>query len=240
MAANPVAGSSQTVPPGLPPWQQVLVVVAHPDDESFGLGAVIDAFVRSGVRVDVLCLTHGEASTLGAQADLGRLRAQELAEAGRRLGVATVTLLDFTDGALEGQDPAALDAAITAVVAAGGPEGLLVFDPSGVTGHPDHRAATAGAQRVAAGQGLAVLAWTLPKSVSEQLNAEFGTALHGVAPEEIDVELSVSRNTQRQAVAAHTSQAVPGSILWRRLELLGDREVLRWVTPSPSARELRS
>lgn len=45
----------------LPAWTSV---VAHPDDESFGLGAIVDAFTRSGSGVEVLCLTHGEASTL--------------------------------------------------------------------------------------------------------------------------------------------------------------------------------
>ncbi|HLI74718.1 MAG TPA: PIG-L family deacetylase, partial [Acidimicrobiales bacterium] len=43
-----------------------LAVVAHPDDESFGLGAVLAALVRSGGDVRVLSFTHGEASTLGA------------------------------------------------------------------------------------------------------------------------------------------------------------------------------
>jgi len=44
----------------LPAWRQALVVVAHPDDETFGLGAVADRFTA----VHVLCFTHGEASTL--------------------------------------------------------------------------------------------------------------------------------------------------------------------------------
>jgi hypothetical protein len=39
----------------------------------------------------------------------------------------------------------------------------------------------------------------------------------------------VHRERQLQAVRAHPSQAVPGSVLWRRLELLGDREHLRWL-----------
>jgi LmbE family N-acetylglucosaminyl deacetylase len=53
--------------PRLPDWPVALVVVAHPDDESFGLGAVIEAFVTSGTTVHVLCLTKGEASTVGAE-----------------------------------------------------------------------------------------------------------------------------------------------------------------------------
>jgi hypothetical protein len=53
------------VPAGrLPRWDRVLAVVAHPDDESFGLGAVLAAVVGEGAEVGVLCLTHGEASTL--------------------------------------------------------------------------------------------------------------------------------------------------------------------------------
>ena len=57
----------------LPAWSDVLAVVAHPDDESFGLGALLAAFVAAGVRVSVLCLTHGEASTLhGVEGDLSQ------------------------------------------------------------------------------------------------------------------------------------------------------------------------
>ena len=36
---------------GLPSWTSVLVVLAHPDDESFGLGAVVTALVEAGARV---------------------------------------------------------------------------------------------------------------------------------------------------------------------------------------------
>jgi LmbE family N-acetylglucosaminyl deacetylase len=48
----------------LPAWRQALVVVAHPDDETFGLGAVADRFTAGGTAVHVLCFTHREASTL--------------------------------------------------------------------------------------------------------------------------------------------------------------------------------
>jgi mycothiol S-conjugate amidase len=51
----------------------MLVVIAHPDDESFGLGAVIGQFTAHGTAVHVLCYTRGEASTVNETgADLGR------------------------------------------------------------------------------------------------------------------------------------------------------------------------
>ena len=43
----------------LPAWSAALVVVAHPDDESFGLGAVIDRLTAAGTAVHALCYTHG-------------------------------------------------------------------------------------------------------------------------------------------------------------------------------------
>ena len=57
---------------------RLLHVHAHPDDESFGLGAVIDGFIQAGAEVEVLCFTQGEASTLGAAPDLALTRAEEL------------------------------------------------------------------------------------------------------------------------------------------------------------------
>jgi len=95
-------GSPAREPHGLlPPWPAVLAVVAHPDDESFGLGAIIDKMTSAGAAVHVLCYTHGEASTLNQTgADLIRQRARELRQAGSALGVSTVALLDYPDGRL--------------------------------------------------------------------------------------------------------------------------------------------
>lgn len=231
--ASPEAPPPRPVNGALPPWPRVLVVVAHPDDESFGLGAVIDAFVSSGATVSVTCLTSGEASTLGARPDLAEVRAGELATAARSLGMANATLCGWPDGGLEQSDPVAVQADIVAAVTEERPTGLLVFDSSGITGHPDHRAATRYATAVAADVGLPVLAWTLPADVAERLNQEYGTGFVGHGDADVAIRLRVTRDRQRQAIAAHRSQAVPGSVLWRRLELMGDREVLRWVVPPP-------
>jgi LmbE family N-acetylglucosaminyl deacetylase/uncharacterized OsmC-like protein len=220
----------------LPLWKSVLAVVAHPDDESFGLGAILDAFVRAGARVEVLCLTHGEASTLhGAPGDLATVREAELSAAADLLGVTRALLRDHPDGALSELCRTRLATEVVAAAESQGAQGLLVFDTAGVTGHPDHVAASLAALLAAETLNLPVLGWTLPETVAAQLNQELGASFIGHRDEEIELRVTVDRAQQRLASSAHTSQALPSSVLWRRLELLGDTESLRWLRPSGGA-----
>ena len=161
------------------------MVVAHPDDESFALGALVDRWGRDGAEVSVLCLTRGEASTLGADAeDLSALRDAELRAAAAELGVANTTLLSHPDGALAGLQPD-LEAAVERAMESHDPDGILVFDPlDGVTGHPDHRAASQAAISVAGRHGMPVLGWALPLPVSDLLRAEHGAAFAGYRPDD--------------------------------------------------------
>jgi LmbE family N-acetylglucosaminyl deacetylase len=219
----------------LPPWRSVLAVVAHPDDESFGLGAVLAGFADAGAAVAVLCYTHGESSTLhGIEGDLASVRAGELAGAARVLGVDPVRLVDYPDGALAGVEVDDLSAHVLDLAGEVDAEGLLVFDTDGVTGHPDHASATLAALAAADSAGLTVLGWTVPRSVAFALNEEYGAAFTGHDPQDIDLVVTVDRTRQLAAVACHPSQAVPGSLLWRRLDQLGDTEYLRWLRrPNP-------
>lgn len=217
-----------TAATALPSWGTVLVVVAHPDDESFALGALLDRFVERGSEVSVLCLTRGEASTLGADVDdLASVRAGELRAAGAALGVGSVTLLSRPDGGLADVDRSLLLADVEAEVERVRPDGILVFDPvAGVTGHSDHEVASLAAAEVAARHGMPVLGWALPADVAGALNDEYGAAFAG-HPSDALAAVPVDRTRQRRAVECHGSQAVPGSVLWRRLELLGDLEYVR-------------
>lgn len=219
----------------LPAWRSVLAVVAHPDDETFGLGAVIDMLVTDGATVHVLCYTHGEASTLNETAtDLHRARESELRQAGAELGVASVTLLDYPDGRLAETEFAELAAPVATAVVAHRADGLLVFDDTGITGHPDHRAATAAAVLAARRARLPVIAWTLPDSVAVQLTDETGHSFFGQPSVMVDMCVRVSRNPQRRAALRHASQISPSAVLWRRLQLQGECEHLRWLVPPPS------
>src|ERR1700724_1198182 len=63
----------------------LLVVMAHPDDESMGCGGLILRHSRAGVPVNLICATRGEAGWTGKprgarREDLAQIRTGELEE----------------------------------------------------------------------------------------------------------------------------------------------------------------
>jgi LmbE family N-acetylglucosaminyl deacetylase len=210
----------------------VLAVVAHPDDESFGLGAVLSELIARDARASLICFTHGEASTLhGSPGDLSTIRSQELQAASTELRVSRVELHHNPDGQLAAVPLDELARHILRVLGEEHPSHRLVFDPGGVTGHPDHRRATEAALTADRAAGLPVLVWALPRPVAQRLNVEFGTSFTGRDPDELDITLTVSRQRRWRAIARHRSQSADNPVLRRRLGLLGDREYLRLIHP---------
>lgn len=94
---------------------RVLLVHAHPDDETITTGGTIAALVSEGAEVMVLTATRGEGGEVipaelqqleGDRAGLARVREQEIAEAMRALGVRLHTFLGgstrvFEDSGME-------------------------------------------------------------------------------------------------------------------------------------------
>jgi LmbE family N-acetylglucosaminyl deacetylase len=214
----------------LPRVRSVLAVCAHPDDESFGLGGALSAFSDSGSVTAVMCFTRGESSTLGEELSLlGHVRSGELSKAAAELGVGYVELLDYPDGALAEQRLDVLALQVFEVADRVDADLLLVFDEGGVTGHPDHQHATKSALACAEHSALPVLAWSLDEAVASVLNRTLGTAFVGRSREQLDFDVHVDRARQGRAIACHASQSRDNPVLWQRLRLQGDREVLRWL-----------
>lgn len=133
----------------------LLVALAHPDDETFGVGGVMARAVDEGHRVVIVCATRGEAGeiadpSLATPETLGEVREEELRRAARALGVEDVRFLGYRDsgmaGTRENQHPAALINAdpdevvlrLVRILRAVGPEVVVTFEPGGIYGHPDH------------------------------------------------------------------------------------------------------
>lgn len=214
----------------LPVAKSVLVVCAHPDDESFGLGAVLSAFRDQGARISVICFTRGEASTLHAgEGDLGAVRAAEFARAAEVLGVSRSELLNYPDGHLAEQPIPELTAHVLQLISEVGADLLLTFDESGITGHPDHIQATKAVKMAATALQIPVLAWVISDEVKIALRNEFGAEFFGREEAQIDFRLAIDRVRQHRAISCHVSQSGWNPVLRRRLELTGETEQLCWL-----------
>ena len=116
----------------------VLVVWAHPDDETYLVGGLSAALTDAGQRVVCVTATRGEAG--GTDPDLAGIRSAELDTALALLGVREHHWLDYPDGGCASVDDEEAAARLRAIVEEVRPDTVVTFGPDGYTGHPDHQA----------------------------------------------------------------------------------------------------
>lgn len=123
---------------------KLLAVLAHPDDETFGIGGALARYAAEGIETHLVCATRGERGWSGPEADnpglagLGRLREAELRCAAGHLGLRSVAFLDCLDGDLDQADPPQIIGKISAHIRRIQPQVVVTFPPDGLYGHPDH------------------------------------------------------------------------------------------------------
>jgi LmbE family N-acetylglucosaminyl deacetylase len=150
-----------------------MAVLAHPDDESLGMGGTLARYARQGVQTHLVTATRGERGRNGESRDtppdeLAAMREAELRDAARELGIRDVRFLDYPDGALDCVDAREAAARIAAHIDRVRPHVVLTCGPEGGYGHPDHIAIsqfTTAAVMVAAHRvsKLYYMAWTQGK-----------------------------------------------------------------------------
>jgi N-acetyl-1-D-myo-inositol-2-amino-2-deoxy-alpha-D-glucopyranoside deacetylase len=164
----------------------VLAVFAHPDDESLAAGGALALSAARGHRVSLLCLTRGEGrSVLISDAEaVAHIRARELADAARHLGMTTVRLETFRDGYLPWEDATAVQAHIRTMIDDVQADVVVTFDEDGLYWHPDHIAVHQHVMGVVAAMGPAapaVFCVTMPAGQMRELAS--GLPVLGIAAE---------------------------------------------------------
>ena len=139
--------------------RKLLLVLAHPDDESMGNGTLIVRFADAGWDVHLVCATRGGMGWNGRPAgarfeELPEIRSRELAQAAEVLGLASVELWDYPDGGVPQQDQDEIAARIRGAVDRLGPDVVVGWGPDGGYGHPDHIAVGACTDAALADSGL--------------------------------------------------------------------------------------
>jgi len=127
---------------------KLLAILAHPDDESLGIGGTLAKYAAEGVETYLVCATRGERGWNGPAAQnpgltaLGRIREQELQNAAQHLGLKEVIFLDYIDGEVDQVKPQKAISDITDAIRRIRPQVVVTFDLNGIYGHPDHIAIT--------------------------------------------------------------------------------------------------
>ena len=168
--------------------KSLLLVHAHPDDETINNGATMAKYVAEGARITLVTCTRGEegevlvpelAHLASSQDDaLGPHREKELAEAMKIIGVSDHRFLGaphriWRDSGMMGTEPNSRsdvfwsvnidDAAqeLVKIILEIRPDVLITYDTNGGYGHPDHIQAHRVAMRAA--ELARSAGWAIPK-----------------------------------------------------------------------------
>ncbi len=195
----------------------LLLVFAHPDDESSSVAGTTAKYTQRGVSVDLICATRGEKGTrLGVppDVDLAIAREAELRIAARITGIRDIYLLGYMDGDLGQADVGEVANQVMKIMQKVQPEVVITFGPDGISGHPDHKAisrATTVAFRMLteSGNGPRKLYYvTIPDSALTEIGNEDLDEIKTRSDDEVTTTINITGHldTKIRALEAHSSQ----------------------------------
>jgi len=123
---------------------RLMCILAHPDDESLGVGGTLAKYASEGVETYLVTATRGERGRFGDAVEkppleiVGETRERELLAAAKVLGLRNVDFLDYIDGDLDQAKPSEAIARIVRHIRRVQPHVVITFAPDGAYGHIDH------------------------------------------------------------------------------------------------------
>ena len=126
--------------------KEILIILAHPDDPEFFLGATIARWVNAGHRVRYVLLTQGDKGAEDpalSPEEVAQTRVMEQQAAARTLGVLSVDFMDYPDGYLV--PDLVMRQKVVRFIRQYQPQILVTCDPTNIfpsghyINHPDHR-----------------------------------------------------------------------------------------------------
>jgi LmbE family N-acetylglucosaminyl deacetylase len=215
--------------------QTLAAVVAHPDDDAYGIAGLVALHrIDPDFRFLLVHATDGEGGAIaegsGATREtLGAVRREEDRRAWRTLGCTPYRheWFGYPDGGLPDVPQEELVGRIAEILGAERPDVVATFGPDGITGHPDHiaigRAATDAFLKFAGDGGLGfrrLVYGAIRQSVIDRWNHRRVAAglsawdpntvyhLRGVPDESIDIDIDTSEVAPlvRRAMQEHRTQ----------------------------------
>lgn len=188
----------------------LLVVTAHPDDESFPMGGTIAKYAAEGMRVVLVSATRGEAGISGLSAkETARIRETELHAAAQALGVSRLEFLDYVDGEFDRADEEQVVSRLLAIFRQEDPDVIVTFGPDGISGHPDHVAAHRFVTRAFERAALPGRLFYLMPSEATQQGCGIPPSEEAAGGPVATIDVGAYLVTKVRAMQAHASQDPP-------------------------------
>lgn len=135
--------------------KKILAVLAHPDDETFGLGGTLAYYNQKGYETYYVCATRGEVGAADEEymkgfKDTAEMRTDELMRAAKILGLKEVFFLGYRDSGMPNTEPnqhpnaqvnhplEEVAGKVVKYIREIKPDVVITFDPIGGYKHPDH------------------------------------------------------------------------------------------------------
>ncbi|MBI1869451.1 PIG-L family deacetylase [Candidatus Gottesmanbacteria bacterium] len=203
---------------------KIVLVYAHPDDESFSVGGTLAKYKHRAENVSLICATRGEAGSCGDPAlckpwELGEVRSKELKRAAKILGIKNIYFLGLRDATLAQFTTDFLAKLIVPILKDEKPDVVITFAPTGISGHNDHikisQVAKKAFQEYSKKNRLSKLYYsTLPESIIQTLRREglirnvFSRPFAGTKDEKITTKVAVKKflPTKFKALKCHKTQ----------------------------------
>lgn len=204
----------------------ILGVWAHPDDETWCMGGLLAQASINGQRTVCVTATCGEAGMTSdeskwPQADLSKIRKEELEKSLQILGVTDHKWLDCNDGQMSSADSNHYISCIKEIIEEIRPDSIFTFSADGLTGHTDHIAirnwtteALAESSSSAKLYSVAQLKEHFNSAIFTSTNNKFHIFMNGEMPRLIDNNQAAilyrltdeTKDMKFRALRAHESQ----------------------------------
>ena len=202
--------------------KNLLVVTAHPDDESYVMAGTLAANAEAGGRTVLVCATCGERGVAHLQRPmpaqkLARRRKRELRAACQALHVHRVCTCTLPDGHVASH-VRQFKREILRVTRTFHPDIVVSFGPCGITGHRDHvatgRVARAVAKQLHVPFAAAVLSPKLQRDAKHFLASRRHAPHYQATTVFVSPNLTIRINARmkQHALRCHTSQMDSGKL----------------------------
>lgn len=122
---------------------KILLVFAHPDDETFSSGGTLIKYSKQGAEISLITATFGQAGQTGPYGDIsaeevGKIREQELNRAAEIMGIKKIHHFGLMDGELYKYRVSTLADKVLPLMEVEAPDVVITFEKKGGSNHPDH------------------------------------------------------------------------------------------------------